>query len=90
MTVANEEYPSDDVKMVNKLALDLFNAILSNQYKSIEQLVKKGRDKGVLNIKDRKGNTFLHLVVKIILKREYSFRGIPDIDDSAPLIQDVN
>ena len=85
MTVASKEFPTDDD--VNKLALDLFDAILSIHYKPIEQLVRKGREKELLKIKDSKGNTFIHLVAYLILETRRN--NIPDIDDSAPLIQKV-
>ena len=86
-TVASKEFPTDDD--VNKLALDLFDAILSIHYKPIEQLVKKGREKGLLKTNDSKGNTFIHLVALLIERFSFLNEDIPDIDDSAPLIQDV-
>ena len=85
LTVANKDI-SDDV---NKLALDLYRAIVSIHYKRIEQLVRKGREKELLKIKDSKGNTFIHLVALLIERFSFLNEDIPDIDDSAPLIQDV-
>ena len=85
LTVANKEFPSDDV---NILAHDLYRAILSIHYKRIEQLVRKGREKGLLNEMDVEGNTFIHLVA-YYLNLQTRHENIPDIDDSAPFIQEV-
>ena len=76
---------------VEESALQLFIAIGKCDYKKIEELVKAGRKKGLLNAKRVQGNTFIHQVASLILQRRFFFRNedIPDVDDSAPLIQDV-
>ena len=84
MTAARNKKSDYDV---NTLALRLLIAIVKLDYQKIEELVKAGRNKGLLNVKDKKGNTFLHLVANIIDEQRHE--NIPDIDDSAPLIQDV-
>ena len=85
VTLGNKESTSDDV---DSLARRLFIAIVKLDYKTIEELVKRGRNKGLLNVKDKEDNTFIHLVADVICERR--FNGIiPDIDKSAPLIQDV-
>lgn len=76
--------PSDDL---DTFAWNLFFAIKKLDYKEIEKLVKDGRDKGLLNVKDEKGNTFIHLIVLLIGQSRNT--DIPDIDDSAPLIHNV-
>ena len=72
---------------VEELAQRLVIAIGKCDYKKIEALVKAGRKNGLLNLKDSKGNTFIHLVAKVIIERRHD--NIPDIGDSAPLMQDV-
>ena len=85
MTLGNDESTSDGV---GTLALRLFIAIWKLDYKTIEELVKTGWTNGWLNVKDKEDNTFLHLVADVIRERRYN-GNIPDIDESAPLIQDV-
>ena len=71
---------------VNGLALRLFIAIKKWDFKNIEELVDRGRDKGLLKVRDKAGNTFIHLVA-LILGSPRSKDKIPDT--SAPLIQRV-
>ena len=83
----NKQTVNDDV---NESALRLFIAIGKLNYKKIEKLVERGRDKGLLTVKDKDGNTFIHLVAKLLngfLWHNYR-KKIPNISDS-PLIQDV-
>ena len=84
VTLGNDESTSGHV---DTLAFDLFTAIVKLDYKNIEKLVKTNRNKGLLNAKDKDGNTFIHLVAYLILRTRPN--NIPDIDDSAPLMQDV-
>ena len=72
---------------VEESAQRLFIAIGKQEYMKIEELVKTGSNNGWLNVKDKEGNTFIHLVAKVIKERRNY--NIPDIDDSAPLIADV-
>ena len=83
MTRGNDESASD----VGTLALRLFIAIWKLDYKKIEKLIKTDCNKGLLNVKDKEGNTFVHFVGKLIRKRWHY--NIPDIDKSAPLIEYV-
>ena len=94
VTLGNNESTSGHV---DTSARHLFTAIKKSDYKHIEKLVKTNRNKGLLNAKDKDGNTFIHLVANnlskflklqvLVLERWHD--NIPDIDDSAPLIQDV-
>jgi len=86
--VGNKQTVNDDV---NESALRLFIAIGKLNYKKIEELVERGRDKGLLTVKDKDGNTFIHLVVKLFEEFLWHNRRmkIPNISDSSPLIQDV-
>ena len=84
VTLGNNESTSGHV---DTSARHLFTAIKKLDYKHIEKLVKTNRNKGLLNAKDKDGNTFLHLIADVIRARWHE--NIPDIDDSAPLIQDV-
>ncbi len=74
---------------VDDLAHRLLNAIIELDYKKIEELVIQGRGKGLLSVKDKEDNTFIHLVVKLIETSHYSGIKCPDIGDSSPLIQRV-
>ena len=76
---------------VEESALQLFIAIGKCDYKKIEELVKAGRKKGLLDAKNVQGNTFIHQVAYLISERRFSFgnEDISDIDYSAPLIQKV-
>ena len=88
MVTASSNKKSDDNDDVDTLARRLFIAIVKLDYSKIEKLVKTGRNKGLLNVKEKEDNTFIHLVADVIDQRRYS-GNIPDIGDSAPLIQDV-
>ena len=87
MVTAASNKKSDDDDVIS-FALQLFIAIKKLDYQMIEKLVKANRNKELLNGKEKDGNTFLHLVAHDIQKRRYN-GNIPDVDDSAPLIQDV-
>ena len=76
--------PSDNGE---DLALSLFIAIIKCDYKKIEKLVKKGQERELLNLRDSKGNTFIHLIASLISRHRNE--NIPNIDNSSPLLQDV-
>ena len=79
----------DSNKDEDDLALPFFIAIRRLDYKQIEKLVERGRDKGLLHLRDKEGNTFIHLVSKLVEEFLHHEMEIPNIDDSSPLIQDV-
>jgi hypothetical protein len=71
---------------VNDLALRLFIAIKKSDFKNIEELVERGRDKGLLKVRDNEGNTFIYLVALILC---YLRSKDNILDTSAPLMQRV-
>ena len=85
LAVASKKSHSD----VDDLALRLLIAIKKFDYKQIEKLVETGREKGLLNIKDKEDNTFIYLVAKLIETSHHREIKCPDIGDSSPLIQHV-
>ena len=69
------------------LTLRLFIAISKFDYKNIEQLVKTGRNLNLLSVTDERGNTFVHLVARLMRSFWIEPKYIPDsTDDPSPLL----